>query len=334
MATGLWFAGPREAELRDEAVAEPGEDEIVVRGLASLISPGTEMLVYRGEAPAEMDLGLETCAGSFGFPVKYAYQIVGEVERAGSASGRAEGDIVFVHHPHQDRFTVTGHAPYTFPVPAGLDPRKASFANLLGVALNSLLDVPVRHGDVVVVYGQGIVGGFCARLARMTAGRLIVVDPLADRRERAAAVGADAVVSPDEAPDAIAELSNGRGADICFEASGAPPALQSAIEAVGMEGTVAVVSFYGTKPVTLTLSPEFHVGRVRVISSQVSTIGSGLQPRWDFERRMGESMRLLAAMDIEPLMTHEFPFAQAAEAYETLDTRPAESLGVVLTYDS
>src|SRR5262249_38511881 len=151
---------------------------------------------------------------------------------------------------------------------------------LADVAYNALLDVPVRIGDVVVVFGQGVVGTFIASFARRTAGTLIVVDPLADRRQRGLDRGADVAVHPDDLPAAVAEASSGRGADIVFEASSAPPALQQAIAVAGQEATVAVVSYYGTRPVSLVLAPEFHFRRHHIVSSQVSSMGSGLQPRW------------------------------------------------------
>jgi threonine dehydrogenase-like Zn-dependent dehydrogenase len=127
------------------------------------------------------------------------------------------------------------------------------FVNLLGVALNCHLDVPVRFGDVAVIYGQGVVGSLVAQLARRMAGRIIVVDPIAGRRAAALKWGADAALAPDDAPAATATLSEGRGADICIEATGAPSALQAAIKAAGQEGTVVVLSFFGTRKVPLIL---------------------------------------------------------------------------------
>ena len=56
--------------------------------------------------------------------------------------------------------------------------------------------------------------------------------------------------------DAILEVTNGIGADIAIEASGAPQALQQAVSVVGQEGTVVVVSYYGSRPVTLTSLPS------------------------------------------------------------------------------
>jgi 2-desacetyl-2-hydroxyethyl bacteriochlorophyllide A dehydrogenase len=338
----LWFTGPCEAELREETVPAAGESEIVVRSLVSLVSAGTEMNVYRGEAATTQEVNLPTTSGEFPFPIKFAYQVVGEVEQAGAGSGYSVGDRVFVHHPHQERFRVATArsrpddlvegAGLVYPVPSDLDPARAAFANLFSVAYNTLLDVPVRIGDVVAVSGLGVIGSLAAYLARLTAGRLILVDPIPERRERAAWIGADAVVPPADAPSAIEELSDGRGIDVYIEASGATPALQGAIDATGQEGTIAVLSYYGRRQAQLRLSPEFHTRRQRIISCYVGVIGSGLQPRWDAARRMREAMQRLSTLDVDTLTSHRVPFDRAVEAYEMIDRRPEETLGVLIEY--
>jgi 2-desacetyl-2-hydroxyethyl bacteriochlorophyllide A dehydrogenase len=340
---GLWFAAPRQAELREEELGPIGDGEILVRALASLVSAGTEMRVYRGEAESAQITDIPTTRGTFPFPIKYAYQIVGEVEEAGPESGYARGDRVFAYHPHQDRFLLAvgggrgddlvGGAKMVFPVPAELAPERAAFANLFNVAYNALLDTPVHIGDVVVVSGLGVVGTFAAQLAKPTAGALVLVDPIPERRERAAWIGADAVVDPADAAAAIAELSEGRGSDLWVEASGAPAALQTAIANTGNEGTITIVSNYGSDDVRLRLVPEFHLRRQKIVSSMVGVVGSGLQPRWSPERRMATTMRMLGEFPIERLITHRVEFARAVEAYEQIDRRPHESLGVLLTYD-
>jgi 2-desacetyl-2-hydroxyethyl bacteriochlorophyllide A dehydrogenase len=328
----VWFESQRQAALREETVLPPGDDQITVRARLSLISQGTELQVYRGQISADTDLGLETCAGTFAFPVKYAYQVVGTVEAAGGATPFKPGDPVFARHPHQDLFTMRYNPDLIFRLPDDMDPEVAVFANLADVSLNALLDAPVRIGDDVLVFGQGIVGTFCALFARKTAGRLIVVDPLPDRRRRALDLGADAAITPEEIPATVARLTGGRGVDVAIEASSAPPALQQAIAATGQEGTIVVVSYYGTRPVTLTLAPEFHFRRHRIISSQVSSVGSGLQPRWDFGRRMEVVLELLKTLPVKQMVTHHFDLAQAPEAYQFVDTRADETLGVVFRY--
>jgi 2-desacetyl-2-hydroxyethyl bacteriochlorophyllide A dehydrogenase len=343
-ARAVWFTGPRRAELLAEEVRSPGAGEVLVRAVASLVSAGTEMIVYRGETRSRSETDLPTSAGEYPFPIKFSYQVVGEVEEAGPQSGFAPGDRVFAYHPHQSRFTMAAGrvgggllAPQgrtlLFAVPDTLDDDHAVFANLFGVALTCLLDVPVRIGDCVALSGLGVVGSFAAHFARRTAGRLVLVDPLASRRERAAWIGADAVVHPDDAPAAIEEYTEGRGVDIYIEASGAPRALQSAIEGTGKEGTIAVVAYYGgNKPVPLLLAPEFHIRRQKIVSSQNATIGSGLQPRWDTERRMGVVMEQLADLDTAHLISHRFPFSRAPEAYRLLDEHHDDAFGVILDY--
>ncbi len=331
-ARGLWFTAARRAELLEEPVKKPTGTEVTVKALASLVSAGTEMLIYRGELPAEDDLGLETCAGNFGFPVKYAYQVVGEVIEAGPDARFKPGQMVFARHPHQDCFTMRSDTWLIAAVPEGLAAERAVFVNLLEVALTCQLDIPVRLGDCVVVYGQGVVGSLVAQLARRTAGRLIVVDPIAVRRASAVKWGADAAVTPEDAAKTIAELSEGRGADISIEATGAPSALQAAIVGTGQEGTVAVLSFFGMRKVPLILSPEFHYRRLRMISTQVSSLGSGLQPRWSKERRNAVAFDLLRSDWLVTPVSHELPFSRAPEAYSILDTTPQDAMGIVLRY--
>lgn len=116
------------------------------------------------------------------------------------------------------------------------------------------------------------------------------------------------------------------------EATGSPAALQAALVVTGQEGTVAVVSFFGMRQVPLLLSPEFHYRRLRVISSQVSSLGSGLQPRWTRERRNGVAFDLLESSWLETPISHRLPFDRAAEAYQILDRTPQDATGIVLNY--
>jgi 2-desacetyl-2-hydroxyethyl bacteriochlorophyllide A dehydrogenase len=328
----VWFVGPRDAEIREEEVAEPGEHDVTVRARLSLVSAGTEMLIYRGEANPDEDLGLATARGSFRFPVKYAYQTIGEVVAAGKDAGYQVGERVFCRHPHQDLFTLNSQGRLVARVPDDLPPERAVFLNLVEVALNAQLDVPTRLGDRVVVFGQGIVGSLCAQMARRTASQLAVVDPLASRRQQALEWGADHAFDPSEAEAGIAEVTQGTGVDIAIEATGAPAALQSAIRCAGQEAGVVVISFFGARVVPLLLSPEFHYRRLRIISSQVSNVGSGLQPRWSFARRTSVAFNLLSQSWLKTPATRTLSFEQAAEGYRLLDTRADEVQALLLSY--
>jgi NADPH:quinone reductase-like Zn-dependent oxidoreductase len=101
-AHALWFTAPRTATLREETVPLPGPGEVRVETIASAVSAGTEMLVYRGEVPEDLPLDLPTLEGSYAFPVKYGYAAVGRVFDTGpDVECLSPGDPVFVHHPPQ-----------------------------------------------------------------------------------------------------------------------------------------------------------------------------------------------------------------------------------------
>jgi hypothetical protein len=188
-AHALWFTAPRSAEFRPERVPPPEAGEVRVRAIASALSQGTEMLVYRGEVPTDLPLDLPTLAGSFGFPIKYGYATVGRVLDTGaSVEDLVPGDLVFVHHPHQDVFVV----PVSMPVRLSdeLDPVLGLFVANLETAVNIVHDTPLRLGETALVFGQGVVGLLVAQLLRLVgAGRVLAVDPLKKRRDLARAVG-------------------------------------------------------------------------------------------------------------------------------------------------
>jgi 2-desacetyl-2-hydroxyethyl bacteriochlorophyllide A dehydrogenase len=292
------------------------------------------MLVYRGEVPADLPLDLPTLAGSFGFPIKYGYATVGRVLDTGaSVEDLVPGDLVFVHHPHQDVFVV----PAAMPVRLSdeLDPLLGLFVANLETAVNVVHDTPLRLGETALVFGQGVVGLMVAQLLRFAgAGRVLVVDPLKKRRDLARNVGVDEAFEPGgDFPERLLETTAGRGADVAVEVSGSGAALQAAIEAVVAEGTVVAASWYGAKPVTLSLGGHFHRGRVRLRSSQVGRMRPDLGPRWDPDRRTETVLDLLPRLRLVELISHRFPFEEAPDAYRLVDERPGEALQVILTHE-
>jgi 2-desacetyl-2-hydroxyethyl bacteriochlorophyllide A dehydrogenase len=328
VAAAVWFPQARSVEVRDEPVRSTGADEIRVHAVLSAVSHGTEMLVYRGEVEGNLPLDLPTLAGGYGFPVKYGYASVGRVVEVGAAvtSVRA-GDLVFALHPHQDEYVVPEALAHR--LPDGVPPESGVFLANLDTAVNVVLDAHPRLGDIVAVFGQGVVGLLVTQLMRRAGARVIAIEPAHLRRTLAERCGADAAL-----PDAklVRFITDGRGSDIAVEASGNAAALQDAIDTVAIEGTVVVCSWYGEKRASLDLGGPFHRGRIRIVSSQVGRIAPELAPRWDRARRLAVAKRLLSELHLADLITHRFPFARAAEAYALLDERPAETVQVVLEY--
>ena len=329
-ARALWFTAPRTAELRPERVPPPGPGEVRVKTIASAISHGTEMLVYRGEVPTDLPLDLPTLAGDFSFPIKYGYASVGRVLDAG-VEHLSPDDLVFVHHPHQDAFVVPADLPVR--LPDRLDPTVGLFFANLETALNVVHDTPMHLGETALVFGQGVVGLLVTQLLKLAgADRVLAVDPLKKRRELALAVGADEAFEPGEDLRGLA-ATGGRGADVAIEASSSGAGLQAAVDAVATEGTVVVASWYGAKPISLSLGGHFHRGRIQVRSSQVGRMSPELSPRWDRARRTEAVIGLLPRLRLKEIISHRMPFEEAPQAYRMVDKSPDEAIQVVLIHE-
>jgi len=331
-AQAIWMTGMRQITVRAEELPTLADDAVAVTALCSAISHGTEMLVYRGQVPPDLALDLPTLAGSFAFPIKYGYALVGEVTACGEAvTSHQVGDRVFVLHPHQTNLQVS--AAQAKRIPAGIAPTTAVLAANMETAINIVHDLRPALGDVVVVVGLGVVGLLVTwLLARQQLASLIGVDLIAERRALAQQLGADAVCAPADAAAVVAEATHGRGADGVIEVSGNPAALAGAVAVAGFEAQVVVASWYGTKAVTLDLGSHFHRSRIRLRASQVGHLAPDLLPRWDYARRMDVVWRQLAQFPAQLLISHHYHFSDAPQAYAVVDGGGSDVVQVVLHY--
>ena len=332
MPDAVWFAAPGVAEMRTEPPGAVGPVDVRVRTLVSGVSAGSELLVYRGLAPADLPPDLPTVAGDFRLPVKFGYASVGVVVEAGADAGLAVDDPVFVHHPHQTEYVVPADFPIRLPKELPVD--RGVFTANLETATTIVLDAHPRLGEAVLVVGQGVVGLLVTMLLKRAGARpIIAVDLHERRRDAALGAGADHALAPGpQLRDQVSALTGGRGVDVAIEASGAPAALQSCVETAAFGGTIVVASWYGEREVPLALGGAFHRGRLRILSSQVSTLDPTLGPRWTRERRADVVRDLLTELPLDDLISHRFPFDAAPSAYELLDTKPQECLQVVFDY--
>jgi len=77
----------------------------------------------------------------------------------------------------------------------------------------------------------------------------------------------------------------------------------------------------------------FHRSRVRIISSQVSSIDPALSGRWSRERRLESAWAALRTLRPSRLVTHRVPFRSAADAYRLVAASPQETIQVMLVHE-
>jgi len=203
------------------------------------------------------------------------------------------GRPVFALVPHQSRYVVPVEA--LVPVPEGVPPRRAVLAGAVETAVNVLWDAAPLVGDRVVVVGAGMIGCAIARVARGIPGigvTLIDVDPAKERLARA--LGADFMLAPTPPqPEPEIQTQPQPEADVVIEASGSGAGLELALRLAPTDGEVIVASWYGSRPVPITLGADFHSRRLTIRSSQVGAVSSRRRSTRTTRDRLGVALRLL-----------------------------------------
>lgn len=333
------IAAPRRIEVAEELLPRGQPGQLLVRTEVSAISPGTEMLFYRGQVPegmaldATLDPTLDAMAQRAGqYPLRYGYSCVGRVvEVAGESLTPWLHRRVFAFVPHASHFWVDPGE--VLLVPEGLDPAAAALLPNMETAVNFVMDGQPAIGEQVVVVGQGVVGLLTTALLRQfPLQRLTAVDPIELRRATALRLGADSAIFDEDLGRSGAPPPGWEPADLVYELSGNPAALNTALALTGFAGRVVIGSWYGQKQAPLNLGGAFHRSRIRLIASQVSTIDPQWRGRWDKDRRFALAWRMLQELQVGFLITHRFPVAEAAGAYRLIDEQPEQAIQVVLTY--
>lgn len=346
------FTGPRQLRIETEPSRGLKPREVRIRTFYSGISRGTEMNIYRGEAAffnkaydPDRLIFIDNPDGTWSYPTEFGYENVGQIEEVGSeVTELSAGITVVTYRPHREecivdldsRDVLLGDIIPVLPLPDSLPAEHGVFIPLLGVAFNALLDAQILLTETVVIFGAGVVGLLTLQLAlRAGAGRVYVVEPTPSRRDSALRLGAEKVFDPNDDGDisrAVREMTGDKGADVAIEASGNYRALQESIRIVGYNGRVVAAGWLPGAAEPLHLGEEFHLNRVRIVSSQSGGMNPAISDRWDKARRTRALLSLVSQLNFDGLITHWFPIEQAAEAYKTVDENPQDVLQVVLTY--
>ena len=325
----LVFTAPRRVEVRTAPLPPLQDDEVLVETLCSAISAGTEMLVYRGQFPHLHD-SQDGLSSDLEYPLAYGYACVGKVREVGRSVNREWQDkLVFAFQPHSSSFII--HPSSLIPIPHSLLPENACFLPNMETAVNLVQDGAPILGERVLVLGQGVVGLLTASLlSEFPLENLAVVDGIELRRRELKVESGKLKVKSLSPADL--RPSTFDSFDLVFELTGSPAALNTAIEHTTFSGRIVIGSWYGQKRAEIDLGGSFHRSRIRLISSQVSSISPELSGRWDKPRRFEVAWQALERIQPQKWVTHRFSIDEAGKAYQLLDEHPQETIQVIFEY--
>lgn len=345
MAELLVFSAPYQVDYEPLTDAPLAPDEVRIRTLHSGISAGTEMTQYRGTNPyllkrwdADRRMFLEDADTSLTYPIRnLGYEEVGEIVEVGSAVADIPlGSYVFGTWGHRTHHVA--NLDYTRPrlMPPGAEPIFGIFSHIGAIALNGVHDGQIRIGDTVAVFGLGVLGQIVAQAARQSGARVIGIDLHEPRLRQASEMGAHITLNARivKVAEAIKDLTAGRGADVCFEVTGATTALNEAIRAAAYSARVVAMGFFQGEAKGLYLGEEFHHNRINVVCSQISGVAPDLTYRWNKLRLWQSAVQLQVdgLLCLKPLISHRAPFREAARLFDQLDQQPEDVMQAVLDF--
>jgi (R,R)-butanediol dehydrogenase/meso-butanediol dehydrogenase/diacetyl reductase len=192
-----------------------------------------------------------------------------------------------------------------FPLPDDVSLEHGAFLEPVTIATHCVDQGNVIPGRTVAISGSGTIGLLVMQIAmRAGAARVLVSDPMPEKREMAKRLGADWVVDPLK-EDLLAvgkELTEGRGFDTVFECSGKLSAAKQCIELADRCGTIVWAGVY-PEEAELAINPYYMFANELTLRS--TTLAPYIFPR---------GVKLLSKLDLDPLLSEIVPLDDVAKA--------------------
>jgi predicted dehydrogenase/threonine dehydrogenase-like Zn-dependent dehydrogenase len=358
-------------EVLDVPRPVPDATEVLVRTVASVISPGTERAVTAlaqssllAKARTRPDLvrqvvrkaradGLaatrQAVRGRLAEDLPLGYSAAGIVLEAGAAvTGVRAGQLVATggagQANHAEYQAVPGLLCAT--VPDGVAAGDAAFTAIAAIALHGLRLADVGPGAKVVVLGLGLIGQLAARLAVAAGCEVAGIDPAEHARRVAASSGVLAMDESGEATsDQVVSWSRGRGADavLVCAAGRSSDAIMRVPALCRDRATVVIVGDVGLqlnrppfyeRELSLRFARSYGPGRYEPSYEAWGVDFPAGQVRWTEGRNFEAVLDLLASgrLQLADLVTHSFGIAEAGAAYQLIERRTEPYLAIRLTY--
>ena len=201
----------------------------------------------------------------------------------------------------------------------------------------------LKGGEVVAIFGSGPVGLMAQKAAWLNgASRVIAIDPVNYRLEKARLVNKVDTLNPDEVDvvEAIREMTGGRGADVCVDAVGFEPertildkakalvnfevgsmkVLDMAFKAVRRMGTVTIMGVYGSTYDNFPMHRIFDKGL---------TIRQGQAPVINYIDHLIDLVKEEKVV-LDDIISHRLLLSEVTKGYEIFDKKEDDCVKVVL----
>ena len=200
-------------------------------------------------------------------------------------------------------------------LPEHISFRAGALSEPLACVVHGALELPrLLPEDLAVIAGPGAIGLLTLQAVKAAGARVIVLGTDGDlhRLQLAQELGADAVynVGRDQYRAAIEDCTDGLGADIVYECSGAGPAAQNLLSLVRRGGQYAQIGLFG-KPVAWDLD------QICYKELQVTGSNASVPSAWT------RALQLLASGKVhsEPLISGIFPVTEWRAAFDVFESR-------------
>jgi L-iditol 2-dehydrogenase len=205
--------------------------------------------------------------------------------------------------------------------------RYSAVAEPLSCVVNAVGLAAPQLADDVVIIGAGFMGNLLQLAAQLRGPRTVTVaDIRPGALERAAQLGATYTVdtAAGDLAGRVAEITGGRGADLCFEVTGTNAGLELAEAATRMSGKLCIVGYHqgGTRNIRLGHWNWMAFNIVNAHFRDKSTILSGM--------RAGLRLMSAGVLDVAPLITNTYPLERVGEAFQAAATKPAGFVKAVI----
>lgn len=207
-------------------------------------------------------------------------------------------------------------------LPENVDFQSGALTEPLACTHHAIAKLDIMQDDLVVVIGPGPIGLLAAQVAKARGGKVIITGLASDRirLEKAEELGIDYAVNTQEedVKSLVNELTDGYGADVVLECSGAVPAAKQGLDLLHKKGQYAQIGLFA--------QPEIQFDLEKIIQKEIKVVGSRSQKSADWEPCL--ALMNEGKVNAGALVTHEFHISQWEEAYQSI--KSGEAIKVLL----